>query len=317
MVDGVERMALLDLLGAGDGALHELVIDRLLHQHAARAGADLALVEREHREAFERLVEEVVVRFGDVGEEDVRRLAAELQRHRDELSEAYCMIMRPVVVSPVKAILAMRLFCASGLPASMPKPLTTLMTPGGRMSAISSITHEDAERRLLGRLEHHAIAGRKRRGELPCRHQEREVPGDDLADDAERLVIMIGDGVVVDLGEAAFLGAHDAGEIAPMVDHQRHVGMRRLADRLAVVERLDQRQQVEIGFELVGDLVQDARAFLHGGLAPGVLGLVRGVERQFDVGGGGAGHRAELLAGDRARIVEVACLRRERPICRR
>jgi hypothetical protein len=26
------------------------------------------------------------------------------------------------------------------LPASMPKPLTTLTTPGGRMSAISSIT---------------------------------------------------------------------------------------------------------------------------------------------------------------------------------
>ena len=50
------------------------------------------------------------------------------------------MISRPVVVSPVKAILAMRLFCASGLPASTPKPLTTLMTPGGRMSAISSIT---------------------------------------------------------------------------------------------------------------------------------------------------------------------------------
>ena len=118
-------------------------------------------------------------------------------------------------------------------------------------------------------------------------------------------MIVIGDGVVVDFGDAAFLGAHDAGEIAPVVDHQRHVGMRRLADRLAVVEGLDQREQVEIGFELVGDLVQDARALLHRGLAPGVLGLVRGVERQLDVGGGGAGHRAELLAGDRARIVKI------------
>ena len=55
-------------------------------------------------------------------------------------SDAYCMISRPVVVSPVKAILAMRLFCASGLPASTPKPLTTLSTPGGSMSAISSIS---------------------------------------------------------------------------------------------------------------------------------------------------------------------------------
>ena len=53
-------------------------------------------------------------------------------------SDAYCMMSRPVVVSPVKAILAMRLFCASGLPASTPKPLTMLSTPGGRMSAMIS-----------------------------------------------------------------------------------------------------------------------------------------------------------------------------------
>ncbi len=48
------------------------------------------------------------------------------------------MISRPVVVSPVKAILAMRLDEASGLPASRPKPLTMLRTPGGSRSPISS-----------------------------------------------------------------------------------------------------------------------------------------------------------------------------------
>ena len=126
-------------------------------------------------------------------------------------------------------------------------------------------------------------------------------------------MIVIGDGVVVDLGDAAFLGAHDAGEIAPVIDDERHVGMGRLADRLAVVERLDQRQQVEIGFQLVGDLVEDARAFGDRGLAPGILGLVGGIEREFDVGRRGARHLAELLAGDRARIVEVASLDRRDP----
>ena len=55
-------------------------------------------------------------------------------------SEAYCMISRPVVVSPVKAILAMRLFWASGLPASTPKPLTTLSTPGGSRSPTRSMS---------------------------------------------------------------------------------------------------------------------------------------------------------------------------------
>ena len=50
------------------------------------------------------------------------------------------MMSRPVVVSPVKAILAMRFDEASGLPASRPKPLTTLRTPGGSKSPISSMT---------------------------------------------------------------------------------------------------------------------------------------------------------------------------------
>src|SRR6201992_2831843 len=73
------------------------------------------------------------------------------------LSEAYCMIMRPVVVSPVKATLAIRLFWASGLPASMPKPLTTLTTPG---QDIGDQFHHDenAERRLLLRVPTPAVA---------------------------------------------------------------------------------------------------------------------------------------------------------------
>ncbi len=52
--------------------------------------------------------------------------------------DAYCMISRPVVVSPVNAILRMRLCCASGAPASMPKPLTMLTTPAGSRSPMIS-----------------------------------------------------------------------------------------------------------------------------------------------------------------------------------
>jgi hypothetical protein len=98
-----------------------------------------------------------------------------------------------------------------------------------------------------------------------------------------------------------------------VIDHQRHVGIGRLADRLAVIERLDQSEQVQIGFQLVGDPVEDQRALGHRGLAPGILGLVGGVERQFDVGRRGARHRAKLLAGDRRRIIEVASLFRGHP----
>ena len=51
---------------------------------------------------------------------------------------AYCMISRPVTVSPVKAILAMRLLEASALPISAPGPLTMFSTPGGTTSAMTS-----------------------------------------------------------------------------------------------------------------------------------------------------------------------------------
>ena len=54
-------------------------------------------------------------------------------------SAAYCMISRPVVVSPVKDSLATRLLWASGLPASTPNPLTTFTTPGGSRSPMMSM----------------------------------------------------------------------------------------------------------------------------------------------------------------------------------
>ena len=68
----IERIALHDRLDPLDRPLHEAVVDAFVDQRAAGAGADLALVQREHGEAFERLVEEGVVLGGDVGEEDVR-----------------------------------------------------------------------------------------------------------------------------------------------------------------------------------------------------------------------------------------------------
>ena len=51
---------------------------------------------------------------------------------------AYCMISRPVTVSPVNPTFAMRGLVASALPISAPGPLITLITPGGTTSSITS-----------------------------------------------------------------------------------------------------------------------------------------------------------------------------------
>ena len=81
----VQRAALRDRLDPLEHPRHELVVDRLLDQRARGARADLALVEGVEHEALDRLVEEVVVAVHHVGEEDVRRLAAELRRRGDEV----------------------------------------------------------------------------------------------------------------------------------------------------------------------------------------------------------------------------------------
>ena len=82
---GVERMALLDRFHSLDGSLDEAVVAGFLDQRPRGTGADFALIQGEHGEAFQGFVEEVVVLGADVGEEDVGRFAAQFQRDRDEV----------------------------------------------------------------------------------------------------------------------------------------------------------------------------------------------------------------------------------------
>ena len=76
----------------------------------------------------------------------------------------------------------------SALPASSPKPCTTLSTPGGspasRQISASSVA---VSGRPFRRLVHHRAAGRERGRDLPGREHERRVPGRDHAHRADRL----------------------------------------------------------------------------------------------------------------------------------
>ena len=98
-----------------------------------------------------------------------------------------------------------------------------------------------------------------------------------------------------------------------MVDGKRHVGRGGLADRLAIVPGLGEREQIEVFLHAVGDAVQDQRAFGDAGAAPGFLGGVRRVERVFDVLGLGARDLAQQPAVDRREILEIAARARLGP----
>ena len=173
--------------------------------------------------------------------------------------------------------------------------------------------HHDGGRRLLGGLHHHAATGGQRGRQLPRSHQQREVPGNDLADHADRLMEVVCNRGFVDLGDAAFLRADGAREVAEMVDGQRNVGRHGFAQRLAVVDGFGDGQRLQMLLHAVGDLQQDVGALGDRGLGPGGLCGVGGVQGAVHILGVGLGDLGEGLAGDGGDVFEVAASRRGHP----
>ena len=135
--------------------------------------------------------------------------------------------LAPSASSPVKAILSTPGWSHDG-------------GAGGRAVAGHDVDHavrnagllreprhpQAGERRLLGRLHDDRATGRQRRAPLPGDHQRREVPGNDLADDADRLAPRVGEVIAADRNRAALNLVGPAGVVAQRVDHQRNVGLR-------------------------------------------------------------------------------------------
>jgi hypothetical protein len=158
------------------------------------------------------------------------------------------------------------------------------------------------------------VARGKCRGELPHGHEDREVPGDDLAHHTQRLMEVVRRGVFVQLGQVAFLGTDRGGEVAEVVRREGNVRVQGFPDRLAVVPRLGHSKQLDVLIDPVGDLVQDRGAFRGRSLTPGRSHLVRGVQCQLDVLGRAPGHLAEGLPGHRGDVLEVLPLDRGNPL---
>jgi hypothetical protein len=186
MVAGSSGLPTL-ILPRGRSHVPGTVEDGLLNQSARRAGAHFALVEGEQSEAFQHFVEIIVVGVHYVGEEHVRRLAAQLQGLRyDRLRRVLHDQTAGRGFSDESDFCDARVAGQGFSDFATGAPVTTLTTPGGSKSPISSISTSSLSGVLEAGFDYNAISGHDLGCELPRRDEQREIPGDDLADDAER-----------------------------------------------------------------------------------------------------------------------------------
>ena len=188
------------------------------------------------------------------------------------------------------------------MPAFSPKPGTMLSTPSGSPASLAKPAEKQRpERRLLGRLENDGIARDERRPELPGRDDERIVPRHDRADDAERLFAHHRHVVRADRGD---LVGELVGELCVILDAigaGRHVHLQRIGDRLADVERLEQRKLFRALADELGEAQEHPLLLGRVGVAPDAAleGVPRRFDRLVDVGLAAIGDVSEDLAVDR------------------
>ncbi len=160
---------------------------------------------------------------------------------------------------------------------------------------------EAGHRGLLGELEDDGAAGGERGAELPGGHEQREVPGDDLGGDADGFAQGVGVEVAGERERERVAGdfGGPSGHVAEHVDGERHVGGAGDGDGLAVVERLEFGEFVEVLFEQVAELPDEAAALggLHAGPGAVVEGVAGGADGAVDVFRLGLGNVGHDLAG--------------------
>ena len=284
--------------------LDEFVMDLTLHQQARAGVAHLAgvVVDATDR-ALHRGVQVV-----QVGEEDLRALAAGLQRN------AFHVRLPGVTEQQF----------AHGRGAGE-RELGHVRVQRQRLAGLDthSVDHVEHARRaarldeqcgqpqarhrgLFGRLEHDAVAGGQDRRDLPHRHQHRVVPGRDRAHHAQRLVHDQVQRGRVGVGDRAFDLVDAFGKVADRPQHFGNVDVQHVADRLAHVQCFEQRQFVGVPLHQVGESKQHVHARARRQSAPAAVapGRQRTRDRGIDVGRLAPGHLRQHAAVGRIDAVE-------------
>ena len=116
---------------------------------------------------------------------------------------------------------------------------------------------EHGQRRLRVRLEDDRAAGGESGRELPRRHQQRVVPGNDLRADTHRLLQRVGQKGAADRAGAAGDRAEHRCEVAEVLDRPGDLGLDG-RDRLTDVPRLELGELAAIRLDRIRERVQQA-----------------------------------------------------------
>ena len=131
------------------------------------------------------------------------------------------------------------------------------------------------ERRLLRGLQYESAAAGQRRPQLPGGQQQRKIPRNDSGHHADGLAQRVGksvvksiDGLAVDLGRPSAV-------VTQHVGRHGHIHVSRFVDDLAVVQRLQLSQLVNVFFDELRQLPQNAPALARRHLAPRPLQIIK------------------------------------------
>jgi len=156
----------------------------------------------------------------------------------------------------------------------------------------------------LGGLHHDRVPRSERGRDFPRHHQQREVPGDDLTHDANRLIA----------GELRRQQLCPPGVMVEVAGDERNIEIARLADRLAVVETLEHGEEPRVALDLTSNRVEVASAGMRGEGCPPRSGGACGRDGRVDVSVAALRHAREHRGGRGVDRLEVLALGRRHPL---
>ena len=159
------------------------------------------------------------------------------------------------------------------------------------------------QRRELRGLEHHRVARGQRRRNLPGQHEQRKIPGNDLPNDAARGVS----------GKFLIEQLRPAGMVIEVASHQRNVNVPALANRFAVVHRLEHGQAAGMFLHGSRQRVEIACSRVRSERLPFEESSARRSNCCIDIGCRSLRNRGKFLAGGRICGFEVSAFGRLPP----